>query len=369
MTFEQRLAEIGRRLNERGLARIVALHDGAHFIEKPDPVFVLTGFKSMGPCAAVLERDGGTTLVVTPRWDAARAAEANPGLRVVAADDVTEGLAGALKDVDGKPTGSVGLAALPFGIAHRVVKLLPGAVAADEVVFQAAQSKIDREIVNAREAVRIAELGYRHLLEIARPGVSEDELAVELRWHSKSLGAEDNFVLLCAGPHNKAVAPSNGRRLRAGDVIVVELTPSVGGQLVQICRTISVGPASDMLRGKYDLVVKAMHAGIAAAQPSRPMADVCRAINAVLEAQGYGEYCYPPHIRRRGHGLGFGSIEPGDVALDNDILLQPDMLFMIHPNQYLPETGYLLCGEPVLMTARGAAVLTGQTASLAEIEL
>ena len=89
------------------------------------------------------------------------------------------------------------------------------------------------------------------------------------------------------------------------------------------------------------------------------MAEVCRAINAVLEAQGYGEYCHPPHIRRRGHGLGFASVRPGDVSLDNATVLEPDMLFMIHPNQYLPETGYLLCGEPVVITARGAELLTG----------
>ncbi len=99
------------------------------------------------------------------------------------------------------------------------------------------------------------------------------------------------------------------------------------------------------------------------------MADVCRAINDVLEAEGYGEFCHPPHIRRRGHGLGFGSTQPGDVALDNQTMLEPDMLFMIHPNQYLPETGYLLCGEPVLMTAQGALPLTAQTATLAEIKL
>ena len=88
------------------------------------------------------------------------------------------------------------------------------------------------------------------------------------------------------------------------------------------------------------------------------MAAVCRAIDAVLEAEGYGEYCRPPHIRRRGHGLGFGSIRPGDVSLDNDTVLQEGMVFMIHPNQHLPETGYLLCGEPVLLTAQGAEPLT-----------
>ena len=367
MTFEERLTEICRRLDERGLDRIVAVHDGAHFIEKPDPVLVLSGFKSLGPCAVVLERGGDITLVVTPSWDAARAAQGRPGLRIVAVDDVADGLAGVL---DGPgASGSVGLAAAPFGIAQRVGQLISDAPPADEIVFHAARRKTDTEIANGREAVRIAELGYHHLLDIARPGMTEDALAVELRWHSKSLGAEDNFVLLCAGPHNKAVAPSHGRRLQAGDIIVVELTPSYRGQLVQICRTITVGAASETLRQKYALVVEAMHAGIAAAQPGSPMAEVCRAINDVLEAQGYGEFCHPPHIRRRGHGLGFGSIEPGDVALDNQTMLEPDMLFMIHPNQYLPETGYLLCGEPVLMTAQGAVPLTAQTATLAEIKL
>jgi Xaa-Pro aminopeptidase len=45
------------------------------------------------------------------------------------------------------------------------------------------------------------------------------------------------------------------------------------------------------------------------------------------------------------------------------------MFFVIHPNQYLPDTGYLLCGEPVLITAKGAEVLSEHQASLAEIRV
>jgi Xaa-Pro aminopeptidase len=256
---------------------------------------------------------------------------------------------------------------VPSGIAQGVMALCPGAAEADDVVFDAAARKTDEEIAWAREATRIAELNFQHLLEIARPGISEDELAVALRLHAKSLGAEDNFLLLCAGPHNRAVAPSNGRRIQPGDIVLAEITPSYRGQLAQICRTAVVGEATDLLRQKYALVVEAMNAGIAAARPGARMADVCAAINTVLEAQGYGEYCYPPHIRRRGHGLGFASIRPGDVALDNDTVLEPGMVFMIHPNQYLPETGYLLCGEPVLMGETHAEPLTRRQAALAEL--
>ena len=263
--------------------------------------------------------------------------------------------------------GTAGFAFASYAIAARALALLPQAVAADDVVFDAAAAKTDDEIAWAREATRIAELNYQHLLRIARPGMSEDELAVALRLHSRSLGAEDNFLLLCASPHNRAVAPSNGRRIAPGDIILAEITPSYRGQLAQICRTVSVGPASDLLKEKYDLVVGAMNAGIEAAVPGARMADVCNAINVMLEAQGYGEYCHPPHIRRRGHGLGFASMRPGDVAPDNDTVLAPGMVFMIHPNQYLPETGYLLCGEPVLMDLTGARPLTAQQSMLAEI--
>jgi len=370
MTFDERLAAILQHLHEQKLDLLVAVHDGAHFIEKPDPVFVLSGFKSMGPCAVVLARDGARTLVLTPAWDSERAAEICPGVQIVAADDVISGLQSVF-GVNARrlAVGIAGLSAAPWAIAKRLIDLLPLARLTDDVVFAAATRKTATELANAREATRIAELSYQRLLEIARPDMTEDELALELRWYTKTLGAEDNFLLLCAGARNKAVAPSHGRRLQVGDIIVVETTPSYRGQLAQICRTIVVGEADEMLKTKYALVVQAMEAGFAAAQPGATMADICRAINAVLEAEGYGEFCHPPHIRRRGHGLGFGSILPGDVALDNATVLEPDMLFMIHPNQYLPETGYLLCGEPAVMTPQGARALTAQKAALAEIPI
>jgi Xaa-Pro dipeptidase len=377
MTFEERLQKICAGMGEQGLDFLIAIHDGAHFIEKPNPVMVLSGFKSLGPAAVVLTPDGYGALVVVPSWDAARAALCCPDLSVIPTDRLIEGLRLAIQGLrpkilrGGAREASIaicGLAAMPWRDAEPISRLAT-AQAADAIVFDAARTKTEGEIAHARVATRIAERTYARLLEIARPGISEDELAVELRWHSKTVGAEDNFLMLCAGPHNRAVAPSHGRRLQAGDIIVVEITPSYRGQLAQICRTVVIGPASETLKDKYSLVVQAMQAGFAAARPGAAMADVCGAIDAVLEAQGYAEYCHPPHIRRRGHGLGFGAIEPGDVALDNPTVLEPDMLFMIHPNQYLPETGYLLCGEPALITPRGAEPLTARQAALAEIAL
>jgi Xaa-Pro aminopeptidase len=164
-----------------------------------------------------------------------------------------------------------------------------------------------------------------------------------------------------------AVQTPCGRVLEKGDLVLGELTPAFDGQMAQICRTLSLGPASEVVKEKYAMLVEGMKKGIEQAKPGNKMSQVCNAINAVLEAQGYGEYCHPPHINRRGHGLGFGSGLPGDVAPDNDIVLEEDMLFVIHPNQYLPETGYMMCGEPTLITKNGAEVLTRSMARMYEV--
>src|SRR6202163_3712347 len=292
MNFQERLSDICRRMRDEKIFLLVALHDGAHFIEKPNPVTALSGFKSIGAAAALLYSDGACTLIVTPRWDAGRAAELCPQARVVGADDLVAALLTVFGDDFPRDTineiGIAGLSFLPFGMAGPITAAVPGARAADKLVFDAARTKTVEEIGFAREAARIAELGYTRLLQIASPGMTEDALALELKSYMKTLGAEDNFLLLCAGPHNRALQPSTGRKLARGDIILAEITPSYRGQLTQICRTVVIGDPSETLSRKYELVVQAMNQGIAAARPGVPMGQVCGAINAVLEAQGYG---------------------------------------------------------------------------------
>src|SRR6202049_4539724 len=96
MTFDERLAAIRANMLAHKLDVLVAIHDGAHFIETPNPVFVLSRFKSLGPAAVVLRRDGEASLIVTPAWDAERAGDCCQNTRVIAADDLVIGLTAAL---------------------------------------------------------------------------------------------------------------------------------------------------------------------------------------------------------------------------------------------------------------------------------
>lgn len=387
MNHQDRIDATLRTMKDRNLALVAAFSNGTHDVQTPDAVALLSGVRPMGDCMVVLRADGHATLYVTPAWDAARAERRSSTTVTLGTDDLSTAFAGAVSR-DRLGAGDVGVSALsrmsrsmvdgvraalggePRSVDEILIgipELTLGVDDPEKSALAVSRCKTDQELARARTATAIAEAGHRHMLEIARPGMLEYELAAEIKAHMASLGADDNFLMLSAGPHNRAVMPSSGRALEVGDVIIAEATPCFEGQFSQICRSAVLGPASDVQREKYALVAEAMHAGIAAAKTGNPMSAVCNAIDDVLSAQGYAEYCRPPHMRRRGHGLGISSVVPGNVAKESNVVLEEDMFFVVHPNQYLPETGYLMCGEPIVVTADGGQPFTREMAWLASI--
>jgi Xaa-Pro aminopeptidase len=370
MEFDARIDAVLRRMARDGVDLLIACSNGLQMPDRPDPVVHLSGYRSLGESFVLLRRDGVSKLIISPAADVERAEAWKGPHTCIATDDLAGTLAREFERC--KPAAGrvaiVGLDALPHILAERLLAIHEGAnLSFDAAFYDANGRKTSAEIARARRAAEIAEQGLVRLLELARPGMRECDLAVELNLHMKSLGADDNFLMLCASPHNPAVMPSSNRKIERGDILIAELTPSYEGQFVQICRTVSVGAPRAELQEKYDLVLRAMWAGIESIRPGIPMSQVCAAIDGVLQGAGYAEYCRPPHMRRRGHGFGCGSVSPGDVAADNNTILEEDMIFVVHPNQYLPETGYLMCGEPVRVTSTGVETLSKKTAALGVI--
>lgn len=354
-----------------GIDLLLGVHDGTHFGGSLNAMMMLSGFRSMGDSVAMVERDGAASLMVSPAWEAERAAESATHMNVTGVDDLLSALKAevAKRGIAPSRVGIAGLSVLPWEQAKRISALFGDkAKAADTMIVRHARAKTDEEVGYAREATVIAEKGYARMLELARPGLREDDLAVELRWYMKTLGAEDNFLMLNSGTHNKAVQPCSSRAMEAGDLLLTELSPIYKGQMTQICRTIVIGKATPDQKRCYQILIDGYRNGEKAAKPGVPMSKVCDAVDEVIDGAGYAEYGRPPYLRlrRRGHGLGFGCDLPGDVGPDNDIELAKNMVFVLHPNQFLPETGYMMCGEPLLITATGSEALSRTKAVLGE---
>ena len=366
MNRTERIERVLRRMAAARIDTLIALSNAKHHLARTNLAAHLMGYRALGESALVLRSDGSQRLIVTPAWDAERAALRRPELLLTAGDDLAVALAEVLRQRAPGRMATTGLDAMPHDLAMRLLDIVgKDALAFDATVNEVTAPKTDEEIANARKAVAIAEETHLHMLATARTGMRECDLAVEMNLYAREQGANDSFLMLSSGPHQQGVGASSNRPLERGDVIIAESTPAYDGQFGQICRSASVGAPSDVLVEKYKLLCRAMAAGIGKVRPGATVSEVAGAVDAVLIDAGYDEkYNHPPYMNRRGHGMGAGSIAPGDIAVENQTILEEDMVFVVHPNQYLPETGYLLCGEPVRVTANGYESLSRKWAEL-----
>jgi Xaa-Pro dipeptidase len=335
---------------------IVCLATGVHSYLHANAVFLVTGFKSIGPSAAVVDRTGAVTLIVAPEWDASRAEEALDGAGAVIG---CEELGPALSDVLAPMArlAVVGLVSMPVRIRallEEIAELVP----ADDELEATARVKTARELELAARASAIAEAAFEALLGELRPGLREYELVAQLDAEMVRRGADDNFLLMSSSPVGTSVRAPTARRLEPGDTVLLEFSPSCEGQFTQLCRTIVLGEPGAQQRSDYGLLQVALDQAVAAARPGATVEDVVLAMDCPLEEAGLGAFCRPPYMRVRGHGQGLASVWPGDIARGNHAVLEKGMVFVLHPNQFFPESGYLLCGDPVVVNGDGGQRLT-----------
>jgi Xaa-Pro aminopeptidase len=354
-----------------GIDLLIAYGSGLHAFTGTNAAWYLSAFKQIGPHAAViLPQSGEPVLVLTPGWDAARYRErATMEFVAVGPDDFLAAVAAQAKrrHWGAKSIAVAGGQLQPRAVADAWPDVLGQAPRnADKLISNIAKIRDEWSLDCTRRGVEIAERGYRNLLETTVPGMREYELAANLEVFMRELGAEDNFQLMSASQHNQAGHFPTDRVLQTGDLVLAEITPAVEGEFIQICRSAVLGGPSALQREKFALLTEALTAGMRAAKPGVSVGEIVEVINEPIAAAGYERYTKPPYMRTRGHSMGLGSMEP-ELAPGYEHYLQENMVFVMHPNQYLPETGYLMCGEPVIITAAGAVPLTSRMGEIGSI--
>ena len=322
----------------------------------------LTGINFYGPNALVLYiRDTQQTyLLLSSTFDADRAAAVASGIAgILPANDSGTALKHLLEKNAVREVGLSSGGLLPAVLAKAVTESGAQIKSAEGFIEKRRFRKTLEEVECLRAAVELADRAFPTFVDAISRGLNEFQIVSEVEYALKKMGAEDNFMLISTGQTEVyGMTPPQNRTAKPGDLILTELTPQLNGWWCQICRTVVKGPPSDIQKRIFDIFIEAEQAGLDLVKPGVNIHDVAKAQNDVFRKYGYGEYTSSKYTRVRGHGHGMHLDEAPTVNEGVDFVIEEGMVIVIHPNTYNPETGYVVVGDPVVVTANGNRMLS-----------
>ena len=369
--MRRRVDALKEAMKREGLSGLLFYSSGQLSMLEVNAVLWISGVVPVGPNTGVLlGPSGDATMIVSNSWDEGRVRAGTWIDDVRVADDFVKELAGLLaeKGVQGA-LGIAGFQFMPNSVYRGVeaissLRLQP----ADSIMNSLARSPGAECLPVLERCAAIADAGFSAIVEHAKVGMFEYELAAEMDYAMRSRGAEDNFGMLTASDHSHCAHPPQDRKIQAGDIIIAEITPALEGHFIQLCRTAVVGKPSALLREKFAILEEALAKSLDKVRPGGKVGEISQVMNQVFSAAGYEKYCRPPYMRVRGHGLGFLSIPFAEIVDENETVIEEGTAFVVHPNQYIPETGYLMLGDTVWVEGTGYRCLTQTPMRLFEVE-
>ncbi len=222
------------------------------------------------------------------------------------------------------------------------------------------------EIEMIEKSIQIAETALERIFGYIRPGLREIEVAAELEYQMRMLGAEGPaFDTIVASGHRSALPHglASTRKIARNDFVTIDYGASYKGYISDITRTFVVGKANARQKKIYNIVLKANKAGIRKVKPGIGAAAVDAAARNVIKKAGYGRYF--------GHGLGHGigiyvHVGPRLGPRTKDTL-KKGMVLTIEPGIYIPDWGGVRIEDDVLVTKTGCKVLTSAPKKLLEV--
>jgi Xaa-Pro dipeptidase len=361
-------------------------------VRLPENVLLLSGFWPMiGASTLVFPREGTPSVLIPHYYES----EAQPALwearpswyefGVLGAPDASRALLTFLsRSAAGKTWRRIGYEANFSMIApswqsgevlvptEQTRELYRSAFDGKELVDASALIQTERRRKTAYEAekLRIASeiscLGLELFQRMVDVGISGIELvaAVEGEIMAKGIaykGAQRvrGYAQVATGPDETAIAYrmneiSTTRRLRDGDVALLELGVVADGYWADRTRVRIAGRASDEQIRVFETLKNAQEAACLAIRPGATGAEVDEAARAIIRDAGYADAF--PHIT--GHGLGFGYHEAAPkLAPGSTDRLEEGMLTSVEPGIYFKPAGGFRIEDDVLVTDEGREIL------------
>jgi Xaa-Pro aminopeptidase len=234
------------------------------------------------------------------------------------------------------------------------------------LVERARMMKDADEIARLRAAAVLGASLFDRALEVIRPGVKESEVAAEMEYAARRIGAEGMAfpTIVASGkrsalPHGRASTAAIPRR----GFVVCDFGVILAGYCSDRTRTVHVGRPTDNDRRMYEAVREAQAAAIQTVKAGVSVSEVDRAARSVLKRKGLVTH----FTHSTGHGVGLEIHEPPRLAAGQTEILRPGMVITIEPGVYIAGSGGVRIEDMVVVRERGCEVLAPASKELITI--
>ena len=223
--------------------------------------------------------------------------------------------------------------------------------------------KDQEEITAIRAAVEVNSHAFSRVLKRIKLGVTEKEIAAELDYQQKLLGADGaSFdAIVSFGPRSALPhASPSAIRLENDAIILMDVGANLNGYASDMTRMAVLGKAPTGFRRMYQAVLKAQLAAIDSVREGVTAESVDRAARNVLKAEGLDKL----FVHSTGHGLGLEIHEAPSLRKKDKTRLRAGMVITIEPGVYKEGFGGVRIEDTVVVTPNGCEILTPTTKEL-----
>lgn len=211
-------------------------------------------------------------------------------------------------------------------------------VAVSGIVEKIREVKSEEEIAIIRKAVEITEKAYDYILGFVKVGVTEIEIANELDFYMRNLGATGvSFDTIVASGFRSAMphGVASNKKIEKGDMVTIDFGCLYNGYVSDMTRTFAVGDPGEEMKKIYEIVYRANKKVTEAAKAGVTGAELDAIARDYITEQGYGEQ----FGHTTGHGIGLEVHEGPSISYRNEEPLVENNIITNEPGIYIPGLG------------------------------
>ncbi|HWL13157.1 MAG TPA: aminopeptidase P family protein, partial [Ureibacillus sp.] len=223
--------------------------------------------------------------------------------------------------------------------------------------------KSPQEIKILKEAAKIADAAFTHILDFITVGKTELEVSNELEFFMRKSGATSSSFDTIVASGKRSALPhgvATNKVIEAGDFVTLDFGAYYNGYVSDITRTIAVGNPDEKLKEIYNIVLQAQLKGMEGIKPGLTGIQADALTRDYITEHGYGEN----FGHSTGHGIGLEVHEGPGLSSKSDIILAPGMVVTVEPGIYIPGLGGVRIEDDTLITDVHNEALTHSTKEL-----